>query len=164
MIFRSLFKPKWEHHNPEVRKRAIASLDTGQQESRSILAQVARHDGEPEVRRVAIKRLADLDLLEEIARTDSDGACASWPASVFANCSPGTASIAPNWAGARRCSPRSARRASSSTSPSTVASRSFASQPWRGWSESRCWGISPSRTRMRACVSRPWTASPSAPP
>ena len=72
MIFRSLFKPKWEHHNPEVRKRAIASLDTGQQESRSILAQVARHDGEPEVRRVAIKRLADLDLLEEIARTDSD--------------------------------------------------------------------------------------------
>lgn len=72
MFFRSLFKPKWEHHNPEVRKRAVAGLDTGQQQSRSILAQVARHDGEPDVRRVAIRRLADLDLLEDIARTDPD--------------------------------------------------------------------------------------------
>lgn len=62
-------KPKWQHPDPEIRRRALEELDPGDGE---ILAVVAREDTAPAVRRQALRRVCDLALLGERAAEDED--------------------------------------------------------------------------------------------
>ena len=72
MIFEKLFTPKWKHKNPNVRKHALLSLRSKTAESQSILSTVAVTDEESSIRRIAVQRLIDLDLLSTIITNDKD--------------------------------------------------------------------------------------------
>ncbi len=69
MGFTDLFKPKWKHSNPEVRAEAVRAL--GDDES-TLLATIARHDADARVRRLAVKRIVDADVLSDVAAHDPD--------------------------------------------------------------------------------------------
>ncbi len=75
-MFSSLTRPKWEHPDPAVRRRAIERKDLPD----DALAKIASDDDEPELRCAAIERLQDLDVL--IALRDRD---AHTPAGECAN-------------------------------------------------------------------------------
>jgi len=63
------FKPKWQHRNPEIRRQAVQALGPADGE---ILRQVAHEDPAPAVRRLALRRLDDLDLIYRAASGDED--------------------------------------------------------------------------------------------
>ncbi|MCU1281895.1 MAG: putative CheA signal transduction histidine kinase [bacterium] len=69
MGFSDLFKPKWKHSNPEVRADAVRSL--GDDEA-ALLANIARSDADARVRRIAVKRIVDADVLSDVAAHDPD--------------------------------------------------------------------------------------------
>ena len=69
MGFVDLFRPKWKHSNVAVRAAAVRQLGA---EDDEILASIARSDGDPNVRRIAIKKLSDLDLLLQLGESDDD--------------------------------------------------------------------------------------------
>jgi hypothetical protein len=69
-MFTRLFKPRWEHSDPRVRRKAFESGDAPAQ----AVLEAARSDTDPEVRRCAVQRLADLDLLAELAGSDASAA------------------------------------------------------------------------------------------
>jgi exonuclease SbcC len=58
-MFTRLFRPKWEHPDPGTRCLALESGDAPPE----VLAKAAREDRDPAVRRCAVERLADLELL-----------------------------------------------------------------------------------------------------
>lgn len=62
------FKPKWQHPDAQVRKQALQTLD----EKDPVLVQLARTDDDPGLRRAALGRVNDLDLLRQIAEQDSE--------------------------------------------------------------------------------------------
>jgi DNA repair protein SbcC/Rad50 len=74
MFLSKLFKPKWQHKNPDIRKQALLGLTGQSAEDRAVWLHVAKHDHEPELRKLAIKHLIDPQLLGEIALTDTDHA------------------------------------------------------------------------------------------
>jgi len=59
-MFTSLFKPKWEHPDPGIRRQALESGAAPP----DVLAKAAREDRDPAVRRCAVERLSDLALLD----------------------------------------------------------------------------------------------------
>jgi hypothetical protein len=65
-----LFRPKWRHSKVEVRTDAVRALDADD----AALAEVALKDPEAAIRRLAIKKIVDPELLEKIAGADSDEA------------------------------------------------------------------------------------------
>lgn len=69
MGFSDLFKPKWKHSNPEVRAEAVRAL--GDDEA-ALLAAIAKSDADARVRRIAVKRIVDADVLSEVAAHDPD--------------------------------------------------------------------------------------------
>lgn len=71
MVFSSIFKPKWQHSDPQVRKQAIQQL---RPEEGAVLLQVAREDVDSAVRQAALKRIANLDVLWGFAQSDRDEA------------------------------------------------------------------------------------------
>jgi hypothetical protein len=60
MALVDLFKPKWKHSDVTVRMNAVRSLDPSET---TTLAQIARNDSDEGVRRLAIRRLEDPDVL-----------------------------------------------------------------------------------------------------
>jgi len=70
MVLRDLFKskPRWRHHNLEIRRQALENLG----DERTILAEIARQDPVPELRMLATQRLTDLATLDQIARSDAN--------------------------------------------------------------------------------------------
>jgi hypothetical protein len=64
-----LFRPRWKHSDPAIRAVAVRELDA---EETRILAEIARGDRDPSVRRLAIKKLNDPHLLREIAQSDTE--------------------------------------------------------------------------------------------
>jgi Domain of Unknown Function (DUF349) len=62
-------QPRWKHTDPAVRAAAVYEL--GPDEADALRA-LAREDVEARVRRAAVSRLADPDVLGEIVRTDPD--------------------------------------------------------------------------------------------
>ena len=63
MKFRDLFVPRWDHSNPEVRKKAIARI-----ENTELLMQIAERDDDPMVRDTASERLVQIaDQARQIA-------------------------------------------------------------------------------------------------
>jgi hypothetical protein len=71
MGFTDLFRPKWKHSNPEVRAEAVRQLGDDQA---ALLATIARQDADARVRRIAVKRIADTEVLFDVAAHDSDEA------------------------------------------------------------------------------------------
>ncbi|MGZ3442115.1 MAG: DUF349 domain-containing protein, partial [Polyangia bacterium] len=69
MGFTDLFKPKWKHSNPEVRADAVRALGEDQA---ALLATIARNDTDARVRRIAVKRIVDADVLTDVAAHDPD--------------------------------------------------------------------------------------------
>ena len=54
-----LFKPKWQHSSSEIRKNAIADLDSANNEEQQILIELMLKDTSAEVRIAALKRISD---------------------------------------------------------------------------------------------------------
>ena len=71
MIFKAFFKPKWQHKDPQVRKRAVQEFNLARAEDRDALLQVVRSDAELAVRSAALKRIDDLDVLASVAQSDA---------------------------------------------------------------------------------------------
>lgn len=55
MKLRDLFVPRWDHSNPEVRKKAIARV-----ENLDVLRHISERDDDPEVREAASDRLLQI--------------------------------------------------------------------------------------------------------
>jgi hypothetical protein len=66
-----LFKPKWKHSDAEVRSDAVRQLGEG---DKATLAEIARGDEDARVRRIALKKIVDADLLKELSEHDPDEA------------------------------------------------------------------------------------------
>lgn len=60
MKFQDLFVPRWQHSNPDVRKKAVARM-----KDRKLLQQISEEDDDPMVRDAA---LHSLDLLDDKVR------------------------------------------------------------------------------------------------
>src|SRR5262245_51289884 len=71
MGFLDLFRPKWKHSDAAVRAEAVKQLGA---EDLAALEQVAGLDGDPKVRRLALKKIVDPGLLGELAERDPDEA------------------------------------------------------------------------------------------
>src|SRR3954469_1044216 len=69
MGFADLFRPKWKHSDPEVRAEAVRQLGDDQA---SLLATIAKSDADARVRRIALKRIVDADVLGDVAAHDPD--------------------------------------------------------------------------------------------
>lgn len=69
MVFLDRLMPAWRHSDPEVRAAAVRKLGD---DARHILESIARNDNDVRVRRAAIKRLDDPELLLEVGRKDTD--------------------------------------------------------------------------------------------
>ena len=69
MIFTGIFKPKWQHRNPEIRLKAVQALTSGETD---ILTSIVREDESPAVRRLALRRIDDLALIHSVSNDDSD--------------------------------------------------------------------------------------------
>ncbi|MFO0579881.1 MAG: DUF349 domain-containing protein [Polyangia bacterium] len=66
-----LFRPKWKHSDATIRLEAVKALIS---EDLPILTQVLRHDRDVRVRRAALKKVQDAELLSELADKDPDEA------------------------------------------------------------------------------------------
>lgn len=62
-LFDRLFKPKWQHADPQVRRRGLVDIAADD----PTLAQIARHDADPALRAAAAARSNDLALLRELS-------------------------------------------------------------------------------------------------
>ncbi len=69
MIFNSLFKPKWQHRNPQIRKNALLALDDA--DNADIWQTVAREDADPELRALAAQHLSNMSLLRTLMTQDT---------------------------------------------------------------------------------------------
>lgn len=69
MAISDLFRSKHKHSDPAVREEAVRTLGA---EDAEMLASIAREDEAESVRRLAIERLADADLLIEVAGVQTD--------------------------------------------------------------------------------------------
>ncbi|MCU4677166.1 DUF349 domain-containing protein [Catenovulum sp. 2E275] len=67
MIFKNIFKPKWQHKDPVVRAQALQQLD-----DQSILNEIANRDVEAHVRRKALEKMASFAAWVNAMEKDSD--------------------------------------------------------------------------------------------
>lgn len=61
MAFNKLFKPKWQHANPEVRVKAVTKI-----QDTNLLAKIACEDKAAEVRSAAVNNISDENILAEL--------------------------------------------------------------------------------------------------
>ncbi|HWM85914.1 MAG TPA: DUF349 domain-containing protein, partial [Kofleriaceae bacterium] len=69
MALGDLFRPKHKHSDAAVRAEAVRALGG---EDAELLAEIARSDDDPRVRRIAVDKLTDPDLLAQIAGSEPD--------------------------------------------------------------------------------------------
>ena len=69
-LFSNLFKPKWQHSNSNIRKQAIVALEA--HENQSTLKEIALGDESVDLRLIALKRVTDLESINEIVQKNSD--------------------------------------------------------------------------------------------
>ena len=72
MIFSRLFRPQWQHANPQKRLAAVAGFDPDADEQRRLLRELAFNDAERQVRLAALQRLATLELWYLAGHQDAD--------------------------------------------------------------------------------------------
>lgn len=71
-MLKRFLNPRWQHPDPGVRRQAVASLTLGK--DADAIAQVAREDALPALRRMALRQSLDLDVLHELEEADTDPA------------------------------------------------------------------------------------------
>ena len=73
MSFLDRFKiqPRYKSPDPDIRAAAVQELGAGEEDA-AILAAVAREDGDARVRRAALERIDDVEVLAGAAATDVD--------------------------------------------------------------------------------------------
>jgi len=86
------FKHKWQHRDPEVRRQAIKALKSDETE---ILCQIAREDESTDIRRLALRRLVDLDLLQQLSKEDGDSETCQLAQSCLSELLAGTRETSP---------------------------------------------------------------------
>ena len=64
------FRPAWRHSNSDIRLDVVRGLT---EDDDRALAEVVARDADSRIRRLAVKKLRDLDLLADTAKRDSDG-------------------------------------------------------------------------------------------
>ena len=69
MGFLDLFRPRWKHSDPAIRIEAVKSLTP---EDLVELGHVVKRDKDARVRRLALKKISEPALLEEVAEHDPD--------------------------------------------------------------------------------------------
>jgi hypothetical protein len=69
MALLRFFKPKWQHPDPAIRRRAVQALTSADSIT---LTKVALEDESPSIRRLALQRISDLALMHTAAHEDSD--------------------------------------------------------------------------------------------
>jgi len=62
-ILQNIFKPKWKHNDVSIRKQALVSLDVSQ--NQAIFTEIVNSDPSAEIRVIALKRITDLDTIEQ---------------------------------------------------------------------------------------------------
>ena len=65
-MFKNLFKPKWKSQKPQVRKLAIEQLNLEKDDDRQTLVILAKEDTDQDVRKEAISRVDELDILTSL--------------------------------------------------------------------------------------------------
>jgi hypothetical protein len=69
MALLHFFKPRWQHPDPAVRRQAVQALTSADE---ATLTRIAREDETPAIRRLALRRINDLALMQTAADEDSD--------------------------------------------------------------------------------------------
>ncbi len=72
MIFSKLFKPKWQHDNPQIRLKAITQLSPETPSQLATLTTLAKGDKEAGVRRSALDKINKFELWWQTAQKDKD--------------------------------------------------------------------------------------------
>jgi len=62
-----LFKPKWKHSDPKVRRKALEGVW-----SHDVLSAIVRNDENADVRKAAVERMTDDEILARLAHTSKD--------------------------------------------------------------------------------------------
>src|SRR5262245_17707917 len=73
-------RPLWEHEDPAVRAEAVRGLHAGDAE---LAATIYKNDADPAVRRAALRKLEDIALLIEVARSEADGSLREEAAAIL---------------------------------------------------------------------------------
>lgn len=89
-MLNKLFRPKWQHENPVIRKAAVEKLNP---QDTDILAKLALDDSDSEIRQLAISKIDKLDTLENLAdkarnRTEKNLARRCWVSSLIEQMDP----------------------------------------------------------------------------
>ncbi len=71
-MFAKLFRPKWRHSSPQVRASAVVKLRTDRPAHCTILRELALADSSAEVRKAALARIDDPELLLRVLEQESD--------------------------------------------------------------------------------------------
>ena len=71
-LFQNLFKAKWKHNDPEIRKNALLDLDPDS--NQGVFLEIARNDESTELRQMAVKRINSLSMLQQIAHDNAQPA------------------------------------------------------------------------------------------
>src|SRR5262245_35909825 len=71
MALGDLFRPKHKHSDAAVRAEAVRALGG---DDAALLAEIARSDDDPQLRRIAVDKLTDPDVLAGIADAEADPA------------------------------------------------------------------------------------------
>jgi exonuclease SbcC len=69
MALLRFFKPKWQHHDPAIRRQAVQAMSS---EDDATLTKIASEDEAPSIRRLALRRINDLAVIHAAAHQDSD--------------------------------------------------------------------------------------------
>lgn len=70
-MFAGLFRPRWQHKDPEIRRQAVIGLSIRDPEQAKTLALLARGDSDPSVRACACQQLTDMALLDQVIQHDA---------------------------------------------------------------------------------------------
>ncbi|WP_432472416.1 DUF349 domain-containing protein [Amphritea sp. HPY] len=71
-MFAKFFKPKWQHTNADVRIRAIHRMNSNSEDHQQILSQLVLRDQNPSVRKAAVEKIAQPELLYKVHNEDND--------------------------------------------------------------------------------------------
>ncbi len=71
MLFSKFKKPKWQHRKAEIRKEALLSLSANDAEYNNIILELI-NDSEADIRKLAVKRLNDIEKLETLLANEGD--------------------------------------------------------------------------------------------
>ena len=95
-MFAPFLKLRWQHRDPAVRLRALATLQPGNAEHDKALVTLARGDASEQVRAAACNYLGDISLLGQIEQQDRDATVRNAAAIQIQKLLAGTSPLSPS--------------------------------------------------------------------